>query len=92
MMAGMHKIDDTTGMPVSRRGLARLAAGVAAAATIPARAAALPAIGAGTPVVGFHADAPWVDPTGRDTPYHPPTATGRFAPDTETLMRLGHFL
>lgn len=88
----MRKIDPSTGMPVSRRGLARLAAGVAAAGVVPARATALPSIGGGAPVVGFVNDAPWVDPTGRDIPYHPPTATGRFAPDTESLMRLGFFL
>jgi hypothetical protein len=78
-------------MPISRRALARAAMGGAAALALPAKAAALPQLG-GAPVVGFHADAPWLDPTGRDKPYHPPTATGRFAPDTESLMRLGHFL
>lgn len=87
----MEEIDPSTGMPVSRRGLARLAAGVAAAGVMPARAAALPSTG-GAPVIGFVNGAPWVDFTGRDIPYHPPTATGRFAPDTESLMRLGFFL
>jgi hypothetical protein len=86
----MQTDDTRTGLPVSRRGLARLAAGSAAALALPARAA-VPSV-RGEPVVGFHADAPWIDPTGRDQPYHPPTATGRFAPDDESLRRLGFFL
>lgn len=44
------------------------------------------------PVVGFHADAPWLDPTGRDLPYRPPAGFGTQMPDCESLLRLGHFL
>lgn len=87
----MRDNDSNSGPLISRRGLARAAIGGAAVAALPA-AGALPALAAGGPVVGFHADAPWLDLSGRDLPYHPPTATGRFAPDTESLMRLGFFL
>lgn len=81
-------------LPVSRRELAALiTVGVAFAAS-PSRV-----VGDGMfwssrrrPVVGFHNDSPWLDVSGRDTPYYPPTARGRFAPDSETLMRLGFFL
>ena len=62
-------------------------------AGVPAPSTAmLTARSSGRPVVGFHNDGPWLDQTGRDTPYPPPTATGRFAPDSESLMRLGYFL
>jgi len=44
------------------------------------------------PVVGFHADAPWLDPSGRDLPFHPPACLGTVVPDRESLLRLGHFL
>lgn len=44
------------------------------------------------PVIGFHADAPWLDPTGLDLPYEPAAGSGGFAPDHETLARLGHYV
>jgi len=44
------------------------------------------------PVVGFHADAPWLDPSGRDLAFHPPVGLGAAVPDRESLLRLGHFL
>jgi len=43
------------------------------------------------PVVGFHADAPWLDPSGCDLPFHPPAGLGTVVPDRESLLRLGHF-
>lgn len=96
----MHDLEPDPGPALSRRAFARAAMGGAAALALPAHAATLPfgptsrgdAASGGTPVVGFHADTPWLDTTGRDKPYHPPVVTGRFAPDTESLMRLGYFL
>lgn len=79
------------GPKVTRRALARLALGGASLAALPWQGSRLTMPG-GLPVVGFHADMPWLDLTGRDEPYHPPVVTGRFAPDSESLMRLGHFL
>lgn len=80
-------------MPVTRRELAALVTVGVAFATSPSQAIAAPVRwSAGGPVVGFHNDSPWLDMSGRDTPYYPPTATGRFAPDSESLMRLGFFL
>lgn len=87
----MGDIDSMIETKINRRSLARLVAGGATMVALPAQAARF-SLPVGTPVVGFHANAPWLDPTGRDQPYYPPTATGRFAPDTESLMRLGHFL
>lgn len=43
-------------------------------------------------VVGFHNDAPWLDLSGRDLPYIPPSGGGTRAPDDESLTRLGFFL
>ncbi len=87
----MHEIEPMAGLPVSRRMLGRLVTGMAAASAMPAYAVAL-SPGTGCPVIGFHADAPWIDPTGRAKPFYPPSCTGAFAPDSESLMRLGHFL
>lgn len=44
------------------------------------------------PVVGFHADAPWLDRSGRDLPYRPPAPSAPPVPDDESLARLGFFL
>jgi hypothetical protein len=44
------------------------------------------------PVVGFLHDAPWLDLSGRDMPYRPPIGSSPSAPDSESLIRLGHFL
>ena len=85
----MAKRDQDGILPVSRRELAALVTVAVAFAAAPVQAA-VPR--ASRPVVGFHNDAPWLDMSGHDTPYHPPTATGRFAPDSESLMRIGFFL
>lgn len=90
-------IRDNVGPVLTRRGFgATLVAGVVGAAALPrvaGAAAAELAAGRGMgQVVGFHADAPWLDGSGRDRPYRPPHATGQFAADSESLMRLGHFL
>ncbi|WP_066696367.1 hypothetical protein [Sphingobium amiense] len=78
---------------ISRRSLGKWAGGGLLAIATGGAASAAHGFTAGRPpVVGFHADAPWYDPSGRDTPYLPPRANGRFAPDTESLMRLGFFL
>jgi hypothetical protein len=87
----MDKMSSAPGPMVTRRSLAKLALGGASLFALPVHGVRW-AMPGGLPVVGFHADMPWLDPTGRDEPYHPPFATGRFAPDTESLMRLGHFL
>lgn len=82
-----------TDTALSRRSLGKCLGGGLLAAAAGGAGKSLAAVNVGgAPVVGFHADAPWVDPTGRDTPYLPPRANGRFAPDTESLMRLGFFL
>jgi hypothetical protein len=65
---------------------------LAAAIALPGMAASAVRLSRGGPVVGFHADAPWLDPSGRDTPYRPPVTASRDTPDNETLARLGHFL
>jgi hypothetical protein len=96
MDGAAHDEGRPTGL--TRRGFGAAALGcAAAAAALPgtvsaATAGSVRAVGQSGPVIGFHGDAPWVDPTGRDKPYLPPTATGRFAPDTVSLACLGHFL
>jgi len=43
------------------------------------------------PVVSFHADAPYLDRTGRSAPFHPRIATDwAHGLDHEAMLRLGH--
>lgn len=74
-------------MPVSRRDVARLTLLGPIFAMCPAIFATC-----SRPVVGFLHDAPWLDLSGRDMPYRPPSGSRPPAPDSESLMRLGHFL
>jgi hypothetical protein len=79
--------------PISRRGFGTAVAGcVIAGIAAPHRAVAGASGSPDRPVVGFHNDAPWIDTTGRDTPYRPPHAAGRFAADATSLALMGHFL
>lgn len=75
---------------IDRRGLFRLTAMGCVLALAPSHA--LAATRRTDPVVGFHADTPWLDPTGTDTPFVPPRGTSAHAPDDESLARMGHFL
>jgi len=77
-------------LALSRRDVAKFALIGATIAQCPGTAAL--ARRPAAPVVGFHADAPWLDPSGHDRPYAPPAGLGRDMPDSERLMRLGHFL
>ena len=84
----MMTLTDARGPQFSRRDLSRLLALAPLLSAIPVSAARHPA----GPVIGFHDDAPWLDQTGRDHPYRPPAGIAPRAPDSESLMRLGHFL
>lgn len=74
---------------VSRR---QMLAGAALAAPVllAARHLGAPAL-PGCAVVGIHNDCPWLDPSGRDTPYFSPFHGALQAPDAESLARLGHY-
>jgi hypothetical protein len=74
-----------SGLCLTRRGF------VASGAVLAGMPSAAFAVAHG-PVVGFHADAPWLDRSGRDRPFVPPNGASAFAADSESLMRLGHFL
>ncbi len=78
-------------MNVSRRAFSRLIASGTVLAALPSGAASARAHPRAA-VVGFHGDAPWLDPSGRDRPFVPPIGAGAFVADRESLMRLGHFL
>jgi hypothetical protein len=78
---------------MSRRGFAVALVSVAVAgAGLPGGAIAAAAPAGRRAVVGFHNDAPWIDPSGRDRPYVPPRAAYAPVPDDISLAQLGHFL
>lgn len=80
-------------LPTTRRGLFAGFGLLSALAVVPlGRAAAAVSAAPREPVIGFHADAPWLDPTGRDLPYRPVSGHRQAFPDAESLARLGHFL
>ena len=72
---------------ISRRALFGAAAAGTGAFLARGAVAGLPA----GEVVGFHADAPWLDPSGRDIPYFAPPLATASAQDAEALARLGHY-
>lgn len=85
-------MDATNPLSLSRRDLAKFAAVTWLLAASPLRAASPDAARTCRPVVGFFNDAPWLDLTGRDLAYSPPSRGIARVPDCESLMRQGHFL
>ena len=85
-------MDDVAPLALSRRDIAKFTAAGWLLAASPLRAAFSTTESVCRPVVGFFNDAPWVDMTGRDLAYSPPSRALVSAPDCESLMRQGFFL
>jgi hypothetical protein len=87
----MNLVTDTA-LPLTRREIAKLVVFGSILGTSPLKVAFAHIAVQTDFVIGFHNDAPWLDASGRDLPYVPPIGVGARAPDSERLMRLGHFL